>query len=119
MQAYNHDDSFNEDTHKATALQEVVGRHTADLDIEEPMMGAPMQVKLPFKCEEDIKEWEIIAYDNDDKFNKEVGANQYFFVLAVNLVGVEKVKKVKKTGAFRNLGTKTPPTSGTKMEEDL
>jgi len=116
MQAYQRDQSFTEDTHKATALQEVVGRHTAHLDIEEPVMADPMQVKLPFKCEEDIAEWEMIAYDNEDAFNEEVGTNQYFFVLAVTLTGVDKVKKCQKAGKFRNLGTKSSPGHG--MDED-
>ena len=33
LQAFDHDESFTDDNQKAAALQEVVGRHTADLDV--------------------------------------------------------------------------------------
>ena len=71
-------------------------------------MSNPMQAKLPFKCKEDITEWEILAFDNEDRFNDEVGSLQYYFVLSVNLIDVEKVKKTKKEGGFCNLGKVSP-----------
>ena len=72
-------------------------------------MSDPTQAKLPFKCKEDITEWEILAFDNEDRFNDEVGSLQYYFVLSVNLIDVEKVKKTKKKeGGFCNLGKVSP-----------
>ena len=57
-----------------------------------------------------------------------MGSLQYYFVLSVNLVGVEKVKKTKKEGGFRNLG-KVPPAakgapkvarkSGMEVDDDI
>jgi hypothetical protein len=108
--AHYSDSSFNEDTHKATALREIVANHTDGLDVEEPLMGEPMQVKLPFKVDEEIDKWELLAFDNSDEFSSEIGNQQYYFVLTVDLVGVEKVKKEKKAATFRMLGTS--PTEG-------
>jgi hypothetical protein len=103
--AHHHDAGFNEDTHKATALREIVAKYTDSLDAEEPLMGEPMQVKLPFKVEEEIEKWELLAFDNSEEFSTEVGIEQYYFVLTVDLIGVEKVKKEKKAPGFRMLGT--------------
>lgn len=118
MRAFEHDTAFNEDTHQATALREIVGKHTGHLDIEENLMGTPMQIKLPFKCEMDIKEWEMIALDNDESFTKEVGLQQYYFILSVTLIGVEKVKQVKKAGGFRMLGTGSPGGDAMATEDE-
>jgi hypothetical protein len=107
-----HDHSFNDDTHQATALQQVISKHVGDMDLDvEPLMGDPMKIPLPFKCVDEVKEWEVVAFDNDHEFSTEVGNQQYYFVLSINLVGVEKVKSTKKAAGFRNLGTPPgPPT---------
>jgi hypothetical protein len=64
-----------------------------------------MQVKLPFKVDEEIEKWELLAFDNSDEFSREIGNQQYYFVLTVDLVGVEKVKKEKKAATFLMLGS--------------
>lgn len=108
-----HDHSFNNDTHKATALQQVISKHVGDTDLDsEPMLGEPMMITLPFKCVDEIKEWELVAFDNSAEFSTEVGNQQYYFVLSINLVGVEKIKNVKKPAAFRILGTPPAPSRG-------
>jgi hypothetical protein len=99
------DTGFNEDTHKATALREIVAKYTDNLDAEEPLIGEPMQIKLPFKVEEEIVKWELLAFDNSHEFSEEIGNQQYYFVLTVDLVAVEKVKKEKKAPTFRMLGS--------------
>jgi hypothetical protein len=103
--AHYSDTGFNEDTHKATALREIVAKYTDNLDHEEPLMGEPMQIKLPFKVEEEIVKWEVLAFDNSDEFSAEIGIQQYYFLLTVDLVAVEKVKKEKTAPTFRMLGS--------------
>ena len=98
---------FNHDTNKATALTEVCAKHTGHLDIVEPLLGEPMQIKLPFKCEDDIRKWEIVALDNSAEFSTEVGNQQYYFLLSVDLLAADKLVKKKPQATFRNLGT--PP----------
>jgi hypothetical protein len=49
--------------------------------------------------------WELLAFDNSDKFSEEIGNQQYYFVLTVDLVAVEKVKKEKKAPTFCMLGS--------------
>jgi hypothetical protein len=105
--AHYHDNSFNEDTHKATALREVVAKHTDDA--EDPLIGEPMQIKLPFKVVDGIEKCELLAFDNTEEFSKETGNQQYFFVLTIDLVGVDKVKKEKKAATFRMLGSVPAP----------
>jgi hypothetical protein len=123
--AHGLDLGFNEDTHKATALREMVAKYTGNLDPEEPLMGEPMQIKLPFKVEEEISKWELLAFDNSDEFSDEIGNQQYYFVLTVDLVAVEKVKKEKKAATFRMLGSSptgpptTAPTAATSIRTTL
>jgi hypothetical protein len=81
---------------------------TDNLDLEEPLIGEPVQIKLPFKVEEEIVKWELFAFNNSNKFSEKSGNQQYYFVLTVDLVAVEKVKKEKKAPTFRMLGS--PPT---------
>jgi hypothetical protein len=106
-----HDHSFNNDAHKATALQQVISTHVGDTDLDsEPMMGEPMMIALPFKCVDEISEWKLISFDNTAEFYAEVGNQQYHFVLSINLVGVENIKSIKKAAGFRNLGTPPGPS---------
>ena len=100
---------FGENTHRATAMGEVCD------DIEKPyedakadttiIIGEPQRVKLPFACEEDIVHWECQLFENDDEeYTNDIGANTYFNVLSVDLVGIAKKKK-KKKGGTRVIGS--------------
>jgi hypothetical protein len=64
-------------------LREIVAKYTDNLDPEEPLMGKPMQIKLPFTVEEEIVKWEVLAFDNSDEFSEEIGNQQYYFELTV------------------------------------
>lgn len=117
----NHKDSkFNKSTHKATAFKEVVAKMTNDLEDGEPLVAAPQQVKLPFACETDIVEWEVLAFDNTDiEFRAAMGSEQYFFILSVELQSAVKVMKEKKKGGMRKLGSPTRlSSSGVKRDNE-
>lgn len=114
--------NFTHNTHKATAFDELVTKirkkhgkdEYDDEDGEEELIfGAPMKVKMPFPCEEEIVNWELQAFDMEDEdLLSEIGEMQYAFVLSVELVSVEKKKK-KRKGGFRVVGSPSGRTTGT------
>jgi hypothetical protein len=100
------DKGFNRRTHKATAFEEIVAKITANHDGEEPLLGEPMKIALPIQCEEEIKDWEILAFDNADvEWCDQMECQQHFFLLSVDLIGTAKIGKEKKKGGFRKLGS--------------
>jgi len=104
--ANSHVGGFNANTNKSTALEEVGAKVTNGLQENDLLFANPMTVKLPFKCEEDIVEWEIQAFHNEDEvWTLEAGSQQYFFVLSVGLRHVEKIRKNTKKGGFRIIGS--------------
>jgi len=114
LQMVHRDDRrFNDDTNKATALEELVGKITNDLSDEEPLIGPAQVVKLPGKYEDDIVKWEIQSFFNDDKkLKKKLGGIQpLFFVLSVDLLSTEKIKSIKKKGGMRIFGSPVKPKS--------
>lgn len=110
------DQGFNKRSHKATALEEVVHKITENIDGEEPLLGSPQQVSLPVPCEEEIHDWETLAFNNEDMEWSDLFQNQqHFFVLSVDLISTIKISKKKKTGGFRSLGR---PSRVVNKEED-
>lgn len=110
---------FNARTHKATALEEVANKITENVDSEEPLIGCPQQVELPVPCEDEIDDWEMLAFDNDDvEWSCDLEAQQHFFVLSVNLVSAIKVAKKKKKGGFRALGNARRQINEEEEDED-
>lgn len=108
------DNKFSENTNKATAFQETAAKVTASLGEGEPLLGAPQKIKLDFKVEDEIANWEMQAFENDDEdfANDCGGVPQMFFVLTVDLIGVEKIKKEKKKGGFRLFGSPNKQEGG-------
>ena len=71
-----------------------------DQDWTDDLNGSVQRTKLPFRCEEYIISWEVQAFENeDDELTHSLG-QQYFFVLSVELVSAEKMKKQKTAGGF-------------------
>ena len=109
------DASFTANTHKVTAFADVVAKveKTAGIDDDNrdidaiEFLAAPMKLKLPFLCEEEIVEWEMQAFQNNDEdFIDGCGGYQYYFILTVTLQSVVK-KKEKKVGGFRVIASPT------------
>jgi len=72
------------------------------LAAEEPILGNPMQIKLPFKCHAEVANWELLAFDNlDREFNQLMGrVQQHFLILSIDLLGIEKTRKNRPTGGM-------------------
>jgi len=121
MAAHGDDNKFTDDTHKATAFEDLVDSVDKQFGLDKDgaekldLFGKPMVVKLPFPCEEDLVSWEMQAFENDDEeFTNNCAGIQYFFVLSVVLQSQEK-KKEKKKGGFRVFAS---PTKEGEMEEE-
>jgi hypothetical protein len=84
--------NFKNDTHKATAFDELVTKirkkHGSDeyddADGEEELIfGAPMKVKMSFPSEEEIVNWELQAIDMEEEdLVSEIGEIQYSMLLS-------------------------------------
>jgi hypothetical protein len=119
--AYEDDESFNENTNKATAFKEIAAAITNNLADEEPLFGEPQKVKVPFPCKDEVVNWELQIFENDDKsFMDDImgGTNQYFFVLTVELQSALRVKNSKKKGALHLLGSPNRKFVEPEEEED-
>ena len=114
----NKDKDFTSNTHKATAFEEVVRRMMTDLDWPDDLHGSTQRTKLPFPCEEDIISWEVQAFENeDDELTFSLG-QQYFFVLSVELISAEKMRKEKAAGGFVMFKSPTGKRSSTHMADE-
>ena len=109
------DATFTINTNKATSFSAVVEKVEASAGITDDnrdtesfeLLSTPMKVKLPFVCEEEIVEWEMQAFQNNDvDFTDACAGLQYFFILTVTLQSVVK-KKERKAGGFRVIASPT------------
>ena len=74
------------------------------------MLGEPQVVALPFKCLEDIVEWEIEGFEmEDDDFVNDTGLNQLNLVLLIQLVSSEMLLTQKKRGGMHILSSPLQP----------
>ena len=85
--------TFNNNTQKATASMKCVEKifsvekvfsQDCNGNVDQPILGELLVVALPFKCEQDIVEWEIQGYETEDEdFANDTGSNQFdfFFLL--------------------------------------
>ena len=112
------DATVRHDTHKMTAFrgmrQSIPAKH-GDGSEEEPLIGEPQKVQLPFAVEHEIRKWEVQTFENDDEDFHQCMQEvpQHFFVLTATMLSVEKRCK-KKEGNFRIFGSPRPDC----MEED-
>ena len=64
-----------------------------------------MKVSLLYPCEDEF-EWEVLGFENEDlEWNESMEHQQHFFILSVDLISTIKVRKQKKKGGFRMLGS--------------
>jgi hypothetical protein len=94
---------FNEDTHYAQAHREQCEDIQAAFGLKNAIIGKPMQIDMPFICEERIVDWEIQAYPNDlGDLTDDLGQQQFHALL---VVFARKLRtKRKTTGGFRVVG---------------
>lgn len=112
---------FTQDNHKATAFKEVAMKlhdHHESFD-EDDIIGDLQRVKLPFKCEQHIVEWEVQAFENESQeLTDGLGSTQFYFVLSVDLVSVVKERKKKEKGGFRVVKSPLRPDGNGAMQTE-
>ena len=107
---------FDKNRHQVTAFDVLVTRIKSEYEYEDEndkIYGPCQIVRLPFQCDEEIKNWEVQYHRHEecpDSFYENTGTeltpqwilvdHLYYSVLVVELVSVEK-KKVKTRGAQR------------------
>ena len=70
-------------------------------------------------CEDEIDDWEILAFDNeDDDWCSNFETQQHFFILSINLISTIKIAQKKKKGGFRALGRASESQEINKEEAD-
>jgi hypothetical protein len=120
MAANTGDAGFTRDTHKATAFKDAALKlhdHHDSFD-DDDIIGNPQRIKLPFKCEEQIVDWEVQAFENDDQeLTDGLGGSQFYFVLSVDLVSVVKERERRKKGGFRVVSS--PVQAGAGAAENM
>ena len=113
---------FTINTHKATAFEEisevVQEKYNLKDDEDAKINSIPQVIKLPFKCDEEIVDWEIQYFGSDDeKLTNELGAQPFNAILTVEVMSVIKPKK-KKRGSTRVFGTVRSDSDDGEEEDD-
>ena len=121
VQANEGDHSFNSNTHKATAFKaicEKIAVHHGEGTKEEPILGKPQDVPLPFKCEDKIVDWEIQGFPEEWGLSDAIGHQQFHFVISIDLVSVVKARSHKKKGGLQIFALPTTPKDKNEEEEE-
>ena len=88
--------SFNQNTHKATALEEALRKMRKELNVRKggDISGPDLVISLPFSCEETIVKWGLLSFENLDSevVIKNRPDVQMFDVLSLTLVSDEKLE---------------------------
>ena len=97
---------FDNNTNQYTAHQHVVQAIRREYAAEPEIVGAPQKVKLPFQCELDIAGQEMVLFNGDEEISAGLGGvQQYFSVLKVDLLAVERTTARKSKPAIRIVGS--------------
>ena len=121
VQANEGDHSFNSNTHKATAFKaicEKIAVHHGEGTTEEPILGKPQRVPLPFKCEDEIVDWEIQGFPEEWGLSDAIEHQQFHFVISIDLVSVMKARSRKKKGGLRIFASPTTPKDRNEEEDE-
>ena len=95
-------DDFNDNTHANTAYQEVANSTLADEKYNDgsdelQLWSDQIEFILPFKCEQELR-WEVQNVPNNlEGITDELG-QQYFSILAIRCISVEKPKSLNRGG---------------------
>ena len=98
------DAAFHGNTSIATAHHNVVQNICTSFAAKNEVIGDPMKIKLPFKVEESIAHWELQLYHGNAEVSAASGDQQYFSLLKVDLISIERVF-VKPAGGLRVVGS--------------
>ena len=112
-------EGFNKNTHQAQAFKDNCESIHASFGMKNTIFGKPMEIEMPFDCEERIVDWEIQAYPNDlGTLTDDLGGEQFHAVLVVY---ARKLRTKRKThGGFRVIGAAAAAAAGeTMMDEEM
>lgn len=94
---------FNQNTHQAQAFKDQCEVIHESNGMKNTIFGKPMEIAMPFVCEERIVDWEIQAYRNElGNLTDDLGQEQFHAVLVV--IARKLRNKRKTTGGFRVIG---------------
>ena len=97
---------FDSNTNQYTAHQAVVQDIRKEYAAKPEIVGAPQKVKLPFQCELDIVGQELTLFNGDNEISAGLGGiQQYYSVLKVDLLAVERTTQKKSRPAMRVVGS--------------
>ena len=118
-------DTFTADMHKATAFEDIskVAQEKYNLkDDEDAKINSGGQViKLTFKCDEEIVDWEIQYFGNNDAaLANDLGSKAFYAILTVEVMSIIKPKKKKcrSTRVFTVVDSDTEDEQEAEEDED-
>ena len=100
----NHNEKFNQNTHRATAFEEATLPAVKRIGDSEDLIGSETEIRLPFPCDPNEFDWVVLSYKNgDNEFAAECDGNyQVQCILSVTLKCKEKNRITpKRVGKFR------------------
>jgi hypothetical protein len=117
------DNTVNENTNEVTAHEDCVQLVRKKYHGQDEVIGEPQRVVLPFQCEEEIEDKNILIFFGDKEVSDGVGLQQYASVLSIDILAAEKKINKKKKGGFLIIGSPdaTNATAGaaeTAMDDD-
>ena len=119
------EDTFTADTHKATAFEviseEVQDKYNLKDDEDAKINSGGQVIKLPFKCDEEIVDWEIQYFGNNDAaLVHDLRSKAFYAILTVEVMSVIKPKKKKRgsTRVFTVVGSDTEEEQEEEEEYD-
>lgn len=72
---------------------------------KDEIIGEPQRVVLPYQCEEEIEDKNILLFFGDKEVSDGVGKQQYASVLSIDILSAEKKINKKKKGGFVLIGS--------------
>ena len=97
---------FDNNTNQYNAHQAVVQDIRREYAAKVEIVGAPQKVKLPFQCELGILGQELHLFNGDEDISAGLGGiQQYYSVLKVDLLAVERTTSKKTKPAMRVVGS--------------
>ena len=98
---------FNKNTHQVQAFKDQSEEILSDNNMMlSSIFGRPMEIAMPFVCEERIVSWEVQAYPNEMGTLSDDLQNEQFHAVVVIVMQKLRNKRLK-VGGFRVIGEPT------------
>ena len=96
---------FDQNTSQFTAHSHVVQDIRKVYSAKPEIIGKPQKIKLPFQCELDILHQELQLFNGDELVSAGAGSQQYFSLLKVDLLAIERTTAKKARAGMRVVGS--------------